>query len=298
MVRQRSAKPPFSGSNPEAAFVSVFKVSQTPLGFGFFYIMIMSLWDKRVIIGGKEQYMEDRYYEMDHLLGLVRERFEVSFEDIRIGDICLSILQIQNLEDYIDSLAEQVKEGERLELPFWAKLWPTSLLLSYYLLKLPVKEGSFLLEIGAGFGLCGLVAAMKGHSVILSDIEEDALLFARINVLKNQLEDRCKVIKLDFTKDKIEEDISYIVGSEVLYRQEHYRPLVRFFLRHLSHPHSRVILAKDYHLKAKKFFNLAKEHFVITEKTMGYKEKSAKDKVERHLCNILELRKRGSNINV
>ncbi len=237
--------------------------------------------------------MEEKRYDLDNLLSLVREKFEVCFEDVRIGDISLSLLQIQNLEEYIDSLADKVKEGERLELPFWAKLWPTSLLLSYYIMKLPVRNHGILLEIGAGFGLCGLVAAKKGHRVIISDIDEDALLFAKINVLKNNLQDSCRVERLDFTKDKIDEDIFYIVGSEVLYRQEHYRPLVKFFLRHLSHPSSRVILAKDYHLKAKKFFSLAKEHFIISERTIGYKEKTSGEKAEKHLCNIIELSRKG-----
>ncbi len=230
-------------------------------------------------------------WEMERLMEEVKKRFEVEFETVRVGDIALELLQIKNLDEYIDRLAEETKEGEKLELPFWAKLWPTSLLLSYYILKLPLREEP-VLEIGAGFGLCGLVAAMKGHRVIISDIDDNALLFARINIIKNGLTHRATVRYLDFTKDTLEEKPSYIIGSEVLYRQEHYRPLVKFFKRHLT-PYSRAILAKDYHLKAKKFFTLAREWFVIREKTLGFKESTEGENPERHLCNIIELQKKG-----
>jgi len=227
----------------------------------------------------------------DELLAEVKKKFEVDFEDIRIGDIKLSLLKIVNLENYIDKLADEVKDGEKLKLPFWAKIWPTSLLLSYVLLKLPIQEGDKLLEIGAGMGLCGLVAAKLGFKVVISDIENDALLISQINVLKNGLKDVAKVQRVDFTKDRLEMGFRYIIGSEVLYKQEHFRPLVKFFLNHLKEKDSYVILAKDYHLKAKKFFKLADEYFAIQEKIIGYREKDNK-KGERHLCSILKLSKK------
>ena len=227
----------------------------------------------------------------EELLLKVKEKFEIDFEDIRIGDINLSLIKIVNLEDYIDKLADEVREGERLELPFWAKIWPTSLLLSYVLLKLPMEKGDELLEIGAGTGLCGLVAASMGFNVTISDIEQDALMISQINVLKNGLQQRARVERVDFTSDRLSKKFRYIIGSEVLYKQEHFRPLVKFFLRHLRDENSFIILAKDYHLKAKKFYKLAQEHFVIQEKVIGYKEKD-NEKGERHLCTILRLSKK------
>lgn len=228
----------------------------------------------------------------EELIERIGEKFKIGFEDVKIGDITLSLVQIENLDEYIEKLADNTKEGEKLELPFWAKLWPSSLLLSYILLKLPERENADLLEIGAGIGLCGLVAAKRGFKVVISDIDEDALIISRINILKNGLEDRAEIKKLDFTKDTLDKKFSYIIGSEVLYRQEHYRPLVKFFLRHLKDTSSKVILAKDYHIKAKKFFKLAEDHFNIDQRYVGYKEVD-KEGGEKHLCSIITLTKKG-----
>ncbi len=227
----------------------------------------------------------------DELMSKVREKFKVDFEEIGIGNIKLSILSILNLEDYIDRLAEELEEGNRLELPFWAKIWPTSILLGYVLLKLPHVEADDMLEIGAGMGLCGLVGARRGFNVIISDIDEDSLIISRINILKNHLLDKARVEKIDFTKDRLNRKFKYIIGSEVLYKQEHYRPLIKFFLSHTNRDSS-IILAKDYHLKAKKFFKLARDYFEINEKFIGYREMD-NEKGEKHICSIIKMRRKG-----
>jgi len=224
----------------------------------------------------------------EELENKIKEKFNIDFEEIAVLDTRLVVVKILNLEDYIDKLADHVKNGQRLELPFWAKIWPTSILLSYVLHKIPRQKGDSLLEIGAGMGICGLVAAKLGFDVIISDIDEDSLMISKINIIKNNLSENAKVKKIDFTRDRLEKKFKYIIGSEVLYRQEHYRPLIKFFLNHMDKD-STVILAKDYHLKAKKFFKLAKDYFAVDEKYIGFKE-VGNDKGERHLCSIIRLR--------
>ncbi len=136
----------------------------------------------------------------DELVSRIREKFDIDFEEIAVLDTRLLVVKILNLEDYIDKLADQVKEGELLELPFWAKIWPTSILLSYILHKLPMEKGDKLLEIGAGMGICGLVAAKLGFHVTLSDIDEDSLMISQINILKKQSVSKCKGKKSGFYK--------------------------------------------------------------------------------------------------
>ncbi len=235
------------------------------------------------------EYIENVSFE--ELIQRISKKFKIGFEEVKIGDIVISLAQIENLDAYIEKLADSTKEGDKLDLPFWAKLWPSSLLLSYALLKLPVQEDAELLEIGAGIGLCGLVAAKRGFNVIISDIDEDALIISKLNILKNGLEERANVKKIDFTKHTLDKRFSYIIGSEVLYRRQHYRPLIKFFLRHLKDNSSKVILAKDYHIKAKKFFKLAEEHFNIQQRYIGYKEIEG-DSGEKHLCSIITLTKK------
>ncbi len=230
---------------------------------------------------------------LDELLELASKKFEVHFERIAIQDTKLDILQISDLEEYIDRLAESSGPDETLQLPFWAKIWPTSILLSYYVQRLADSShpGS-LLEIGGGIGLCGLTAAARGMRVCITDTEPDALLFARINILKNGLQDLAEVARADFTADRLSQRFTYIVGSEVLYREEHYEPLLAFLREHLeSGPDAEIVLARDYRIGAKTFFRLVQKEFSVQEKTLGYRKTSGSESDEdRHLCAITRLR--------
>ena len=234
---------------------------------------------------------------LEELLERASKKFDVHFEPISIQDTELNILQISDLEDYIDRLAENTGPGQTLELPFWAKIWPTSILLSYYVQRLAdaAAPDNELLELGAGIGLCGLTAAARGMRVCITDTEPDALLFARINILKNGLEDRAQVAWGDFTASRLPRRYTYIVGSEVLYREEHYEPLLGFLREHLeSAPHSEIVLARDYRIGAKAFFQAAEREFSIQEKTLGYRETSQSEgQGERHLCAITRLKPLG-----
>ena len=229
---------------------------------------------------------------LDELLEVASSRFEVHFERITIQDTGLDILQISDLEDYIDRLAESTGPQQTLQLPYWAKIWPTSILLSYYVQRLADASHGELLEIGAGIGLCGLTAAAQGMRVCISDSDPDALLFARINVLKNGLHDLAEVTEADFTTSRLSRRFTHIVRSEVLYREEHYQPLLSFLWDHLeSSPEAEIVLARDYHIGAKPFFQAARKEFSIQEKTLGYRETTESEgKGERHLCAISRLR--------
>lgn len=228
----------------------------------------------------------------EDLLNYADERFGVRFDPVTIGGSTLDILQFADLEEYIDRLAETTREEERLELPFWAKIWPTSILLSHSLLKMTPDPSREMLEIGAGIGLCGLFAANHGFRVTISDNEPEALLFAQINILRNNLRDRADIALVDFTKDRMERRFPLLIGSEVLYREADYRPLIKFLQHHIE-PSSdaAIMLAKDYKLGAKKFFKLAEPEFSWQQKTLGYRERSGGDEPgeERHLCTIYTL---------
>ncbi len=226
---------------------------------------------------------------LDELMSLARERFEVDFDTVRVAGTSLEILQIRNMVDYVEALAEQ-NPDQPLTLPFWARIWPSSLLLAYYIDRLPVQDAG-LLEIGAGVGVSSLFAASKGFRAILSDNNDDALLFARINILRNGLQDRAQVAHVDFTTTNFEQRFKWIIGCEILYRDECFRPLVKFLLRHLSpDPEAEVVLALDYIRKAKKFFQVAEPEFLMQQQTVGCK--GGPDGKDRHLCTIHRLKPR------
>ncbi len=228
---------------------------------------------------------------LDELLALAQTKFPCDFERIKIGSLELDLLQLTDMEAYIDTLAQSATQS--IELPFWARIWPTSILLATFLRNLPAAETTRVLELGAGVGLCGLVAARLGFAVTITDNNEDALLFSQINILRNGLSQRAGVELVDFTRTGLDRRFSLILGSEVLYHEETYRPLVKFLLRHIgSAPGSEVLLAKSYKLKAKRFFSLAARDFDIQEKVLGYKasESPSTPGEDRHLAQIYRLK--------
>ena len=120
----------------------------------------------------------------------------------------------------------------------------------------------------------------------ISDINEDALLFARINILKNGLQDRANVRRIDLqagvrdTPDTASERFSVIAGSEILYLEQLHRPLITFLKCHLELPSSgaaapEVLLTTDHRRNADAFFALAEKTFRVEHKTVGIKESAA-----------------------
>ncbi len=208
--------------------------------------------------------------DMDQLLSRAGEKFDVAFEPVRIGGISLEILQIADLDRYIEHLAET--SNERIDLPLWSKIWPASILLSYLLLSMPEGKGSkTVLELGAGVGLCGLCAACRKYRVTISDNHEDSLLFARTNILRNNLQNQARVKEIDFLKDELNENFDLIIGSEILYLEYYYPALLAFLKNHLSSaPDAQILLSASSRRKSPAFFKKAGQFFHISYKNVAY----------------------------
>ena len=70
-------------------------------------------------------------------------------------------------------------------LPYWALLWPSGLALAEALLAEPaIVRGARALELGCGLGVTAAVALSLGARLTVSDLFDDALLFAEYNALR------------------------------------------------------------------------------------------------------------------
>jgi predicted nicotinamide N-methyase len=114
---------------------------------------------------------------------LVREletRFVTTTVDVPVADETLSILKPRNSDDLI-SEADYVRD-ERL--PYWADVWPSSVILAKRLAN-DAGGGRSLLELGCGLGIVSITAMRSGFDVLASDYYEDALRFTRANAWRN-----------------------------------------------------------------------------------------------------------------
>jgi predicted nicotinamide N-methyase len=226
---------------------------------------------------------------LDDVMALAGSRYPVAFETVTLGAVDIKILQIADLSAYIDRLVETAPAGQKISLPFWAKLWPASLPLAMLVSRLDPASGARMLELGAGLGLCGLAAAKRGFSALITDIEPEALLFIRAAILKNGLDDRARPAVLDMAAPTLNETFDVIAGSEALYMPHLHEPLADFLGKHAgTNPGSQVLLSCDQCREAAPFFARASRDFAIQRSQSTCRS----DGGESQTCVLYRMRRR------
>ncbi|WP_297829583.1 methyltransferase [uncultured Desulfovibrio sp.] len=231
--------------------------------------------------------------DIDSLLAAIRATFEVEFEPLQVDESALEVLTIRNMQSHLDGLLQRRAIRDPLkDLPLWAKIWPGSFVLGRLLRKYE-PEGKSLLELGAGCGILSMVAARYGFArIVLSDIVEDALRFARANVLRNRLQDRVEVRRVDVTTPgrdpRFSEGFDLIAASEILYLDDLHRPLLKFVGRHLA-PGGKALFCTDLARAKPHFAKLAARSFKITEGRIGVKSRDEDGEEQRRVYSILIL---------
>lgn len=208
----------------------------------------------------------------DELLAAARNKFgAIKFEEVKVGDKIFELAQIADMPTYLDKLVNKARGGKKIDLPLWAKIWSSSLVLGFYALKFKASEGAKFLEVGTDGGLCGMIAASRGYEVVLADTDDDALLFARLNVSRNKLEENIAVSKVDFAETDLGEKFNYILGCEILHRDDVAESLPGFIAKHLVEAKdSEVLLAMDKKRGGKKFFEQTKDSYRLMRQEVPF----------------------------
>ena len=106
-------------------------------------------------------------------------------------------------------------------------LWPSSIALAHELVaRAPSLAGVRILELGAGTGLPGIVAATFGARVVQTDRLDKALDLCRQNAERNRVAIEHRVA--DWTDWKEEDRYDLILGADVMYAER-----LHPFLRHI-----------------------------------------------------------------
>lgn len=129
--------------------------------------------------------------------------------------------------------------GDQPRLPYGIALWPAAIALAHELAARPL-QGLSVLELGAGTGLPGIVAASLGARVIQTDKNSAALVVARRNAERNAaaLEQR----NADWTDWHDSATYDLIIGADILYADSLHAPLRRIFETNLA-PGGRLLVA-------------------------------------------------------
>lgn len=134
---------------------------------------------------------------------------------------------------------------QRARVPYGVVLWPAAIALAHELVeRADALPGTRLLELGAGTGLPGIVAATLGARVVQTDRQALALTVCARNARRNGatgIEHR--IADWDAWSDAARYD--WIVGSDILYAAAAHDALRRIFEGSLA-PGGRVLLSDPF----------------------------------------------------
>ncbi len=188
------------------------------------------------------------------LVGALTRRFRTSVEDATVDEHTFSILKPANSDDLIRE--EDFVKDERL--PYWADVWPSSIILAGKLLELD-GQGKKALELGCGVGLSTLAATSAGFDVLSTDYYEDALDVTRANVFRN-LGTIARTRLVDWRH--LPQDLGtfdLVFASDVLYEKE-YAELLPVILDSVLAPRGIALVADPDRVAAPIFVEACAQH--------------------------------------
>jgi predicted nicotinamide N-methyase len=187
------------------------------------------------------------------------QEYETDTSDLAIKDRQFRFFVPKSLDKFLDH------EDIFHDFPLWSKIWEASIILSDYLAGMPVNSEKRFLEIGCGMGVVGVIASAFGHRVTMTEYNPDALNFARANTRANLSTDEAgiEISELDWSKPQLEGAFDYIIGSEVIYKEKDYQPILKLFKTYLK-PSGEIILAEGVRKTSMEFFRQMSEVFDIT----------------------------------
>jgi len=173
---------------------------------------------------------------MDDLTAF-QKQYETETQEVVIRGRKFRFLVPADLEMFIDP------DDLFHDFPLWSKIWEASVVLADFLAGTAPQPEKRFLEIGAGIGFVGIVAAAFGHRMTITEINPQALDFIRANSLIN----RCAtadIVSMDWNSPGFEDGFDYIVGSEVVYNEKDFDPLQNLIQRLLK-PGGKMLLCSE-----------------------------------------------------
>ena len=162
---------------------------------------------------------------------------------VTLGGRAYSILHSGAVLTFLD---EQLLLNEReTRLPYGVALWPSAIALAHEIAGRATEvPDQNVLELGAGTGLPGIVAASLGARVVQTDKQPAALHLCRVNGERNDVKDAAYRLA-DWAQWNDSMRYDWIIGADILYPKPMHGHLTRIFASNLA-PGGRVLLADPF----------------------------------------------------
>lgn len=196
---------------------------------------------------------------------------------LRLAGRTWGILHTHAVLTYADEVhfARELRD----RLPYGVALWPSAIALAHEVAaRADELRGRRVLELGAGTGLPGIVAASFGAQVLQTDRQELALDVCRRNGARNGVA-ALELRQADWTAWEEAGHFDWIIGSDILYGEGMHPHLRQIFARNLA-PGGRVLLADPFRAISLGLLEaLEAEGWGVAVSTWGVGEEEAMRKV-------------------
>ncbi|CCO23859.1 class I SAM-dependent methyltransferase [Maridesulfovibrio hydrothermalis] len=154
--------------------------------------------------------------------------------EVRTAGQLWKIERTADLETLWESIGED-EFGEDERLPYWAELWPASVLLGEWLYRnAELIKGAKCLDLGCGLGLTAIIGQSLGAEVVAFDYELAPLYFARNNAVANKT-GQPLWLQMDWRDPSLAgNSFDFIWGGDILYEKRFFDPLEKLFRRVLK----------------------------------------------------------------
>jgi predicted nicotinamide N-methyase len=207
-------------------------------------------------------------------------------KEINFGDNIIKIAEIKDPSVYFDALLKNDASHPDVvdeKIPYWCELWPSSMGLSEFLVKNSrLVKNKTVLEIGCGLGLCGIVAAKSGGSVMLTDYIQQAIDFAAYN-WKQNFKTSPNTKLLDWRKPEGFEPVDVLLASDVAYESRSFKYLINAFKK-LVKKNGLILISEPNRKFTKEFFQKLKDNgFQLKEDVVEISKNGIEYKISVYL---------------
>ena len=183
----------------------------------------------------------------------IERRFGFTVESHRIGEKDITIAQVDRVDDMIRELYPGAVTTHG-DAPVWMITWPAAFGLAEYLLLNQPVAGMRALELGCGTGAPGVALATAGAQVVSTDNDHLALAMARYNAQLNGCHAH-ETCFLDWYRPEVQGCFDLVVGSEVVYFEKSFMPLLSV-LKQYTAPKGSIILSDQWRPQVEQFLEL------------------------------------------
>ncbi len=158
----------------------------------------------------------------------------IRYDTIEFGDIDIHLCTLRDKQQFTDPNGAASDLGiSSAAWPLFGVVWPSSLVLANYMLDYETT-GKMILEIGCGIGLSSLLLNKQNADITATDYHPEANRFLNRNAKLNNTEE------IAFERATWSDDMctlglfDLIIGSDLLYEDQHVPELGRFIQSHAT----------------------------------------------------------------